>query len=331
MKIVKKFFYKLSTLTLAVFMFLGFLINQSNLQAAEFPVKDKPIEIIIHAGYGGGTDVTARMVSIAARKILKSDITIVGKRGGSGSKAHDYLMSKPADGHSVIALTQTHLYTIARGKSKMKINDMVGIARAMDDPTFLVVSGKSPYKTFKDLVEASKKKPINLGIANIGGTEHIGAAELAKASGLKFKPVAFEGGGKMVQALMSGSIDATVPNVSEALNQVNDGTFKALMVMSEKRLKDFPKIPSSYELGYKVKCSTTRGYAVLATTPKPVIEALSKAFVKSMQGELFVNYLKSSGLNPEDSIAGTAVWDKQLKAEYASASKTLGELGLLKK
>ena len=318
----------LSTLTIA--LFFGFVAVQSNVQAAEFPIKDKPIEIIIHSGYGGGTDVTARMVSIDARKQLKADIIIAGKRGGSGSKAHDYIMSKAADGHTVLALTQTHLYTIARGKSKMKITDIVGIARAMDDPTFLVVSGKSPYKTFKDLVEASKKKPINLGIANIGGTEHIGAAELAKYSGLQFKPVAFEGGGKMVQALMSGSIDATVPNVSESLNQIKDGTFKALLVMSEKKLKDFPNVPTSFELGYKVNCSTTRGYAVLATTPKPIIEALSKSFVKSMNSDLFVTYLKSSGLTPEDSIAGSEVWDKQLKAEYASASKTLGELGMLK-
>ena len=79
----------------------------------------------------------------------------------------------------------------------------------------------------------------------------------------------------MVQALMAGKIDATLPNVSEATNQVADGTFRALVVLAEKRLKDYPDVPSSYELGIKAKCSTTRGYAVLASTPKPILLLIS--------------------------------------------------------
>ena len=42
----------------------------------------------------------------------------------------------------------------------------------------------------------------------------------------------------MVQALLSGAIDGTLPNVSEARSQVEDGSFRALAVMAEKRLAD---------------------------------------------------------------------------------------------
>ena len=58
----------------------------------------KSIELVIHAKYGGGTDTTARMVSIRTRRNLKADISIVAKRGGSGAKAQNYVLSKPADG-----------------------------------------------------------------------------------------------------------------------------------------------------------------------------------------------------------------------------------------
>lgn len=327
MNLIKNFLNKYSFL---VFLSLIFLVGQLKLNAQEFPVKGKPIEVVIHTTYGGGTDVTARIMSIQARAELDTDILIVAKRGGSGSAAHDYLMSRPADGHTILALTQTHLYTIAQGKSKMKIDDIVGVVRAMDDPTFFVVSGQSKYKTFKEMVDASKTKPINLGIANIGGTEHIGAIRLAKASGLNFKPVAFESGGKMVQALMSGSIDATVPNVSESLTQLQEGTFKALLVMSKKRIASYPKVPTAIELGYKdVLCSTTRGYAVLASTPKPIVEKLSKALLKSMNDDVFVKYLKGSGLTPADSIADSETWDRELKKDFKEASAILKEIGLL--
>jgi putative tricarboxylic transport membrane protein len=295
----------------------------------EFP--SKPIEVVIHSKYGGGTDVTARMMMIRTRRGLDVDMAVVSKRGGSGAKAHQYAMSKPRDGYTVLALTQSHLYTIARGKSPLTIDDIVGIARAMDDPTFVTVAASSPYKTLGDLVSASKEKPLNWGVAQIGGTEHIGLAQLAKAAGMQFKVVPFGSGAQMIQALMSGAIDATLPNVSEGGSQVKDGTFRALAVMAEKRLGDYPDVPSTYESGYEVKTSTTRGYWVLKGTPPDRIETLSKAMVKAMNHEVFVNYLKSAGLTPEDSIAGHEVWDKHIKEEYAKAYQALKDLDLLDK
>lgn len=296
--------------------------------ADEFP--SRTIEVVIHSKYGGGTDTTARMMMIRTRRELGVDMIVNSQRGGSGAKAHQYALGKPKDGYTVLALTQTHLYTIARGKSPLKINDVVGVARAMDDPTFIAVSASSPYKTLQDLVKASKGKALNWGVANIGGTEHIGLALFAKQAGIKFKVVPFGSDAQMVQALMSGAIDATLPNVSQAGQQVNDGTFRALAVMAEKRLGDYPDVPSTYELGYKAKTSTTRGYWVLKGTPPDRIEKLSKAMVKAMKHETFANYLKSAGLTVDESVAGHEVWDKQIKEEYAKAAEALKDLGLTK-
>lgn len=293
----------------------------------KFPSKD--IEVVIHSKYGGGTDTTARMMMIRSRRELGVDMRVVAKRGGSGASAHSYANSKPKDGYTMLALTQTHLYTIARGKSELKIDDLVGVARAMDDPTFVAVSTNSPHKTVEDLVKASKDKPLNWGVAQIGGTEHIGLAQFSKAIGAKFKAVPFGSGAQMVQALMSGSIDATLPNVSEAATQIENGQLRPLVVLAEKRLKDYPDVPTAMEKGWDVKVSTTRGYAVLKGTPEDRIKALSDGLVKAMKDDTFANYLKSAGLTADDSVAGHEVWDKQLKEEYAKAAEALKELGLL--
>ena len=263
------------------------------------------------------------------RRGLDVDMTVVSKRGGSGAAAHQYALGRPRDGYTVLALTQSHLYTIARGKSPLTIDDIVGVARAMDDPTFITVAAESEFKSLADLIAASKDKALNWGVAQVGGTEHIGLAQFAKAAGIKFKVVPFGSGAQMIQALMSGAIDATLPNVSEAGSQVRDGTFRALVVMAEKRLGDYPDVPTTFELGYKVKTSTTRGYWVLKGTPQDRIDILSKAMVKAMKHEVFANYLKSSGLTVADSVAGSEVWTKQIKEEYAKAENALKELGLI--
>jgi putative tricarboxylic transport membrane protein len=298
-------------------------------QAAEkFP--SKPIEVVIHSSYGGGTDTTARMMMIRSRRTLGVDMSVVAKRGGSGASAHQYALGKERDGYTVLALTQSHLYTIARGKSPLTIDDVVGVARAMDDPTFITVPANSPYKSLDDVVKASKDTALSWGVAQIGGTEHIGLAAFAKEAGIKFKVVPFGSGAQMVQALMSGAIAASVPNVSEAGSQIADGAVVPVAVMAENRLADYPDVPSTYELGYEAKTSTTRGYWVLKGTPQDRIEILSEGMVKAMKHEVFANYLKSNGLDPETSVAGHEVWDKQIKEEYAKAVQALKALDLLK-
>ncbi|MBX2855767.1 MAG: tripartite tricarboxylate transporter substrate binding protein [Rhodobacteraceae bacterium] len=305
---------------------LGLMVAAAPLivSADEFP--EKPIEVVIHSSYGGGTDTTARMMMIRSRRNLETDMYVVSKRGGSGAKAQNYVLSKPADGYTVMALTQTHLYTMAQDKSDMKIDDIVGIARAMDDPTFIAVGADSTYKSLEDLVSVGKEQGLNWGVANIGGTEHIGLAQFSDEAGMKYKPIAFGSGLQMLQALLSGEIDATLPNVSEAGQMIEDGKVRPLAVMAKERLEEYPDVPTTHELGYPVSTSTTRGYAVRASTPPEVIEKLSAALVKAMEHKTFANYLASAGLKPETSVAGHDVWEKQLKAEYHKAAEALKKL-----
>ena len=286
---------------------------------------------MIHASYGGGTDTTARMMSVRTRRNLKADIQVVGKRGGSGAKAQNYTLTRPKDGCTIMALTESHFYTMARGKSKMKIGDLVGVARAMEEPTFIVVNAKNKkLSTIKKLVKEANKKPITAGIASIGGTEHIGMYQISKAAGIPFKAVSFGSGAQSLAALASGKIDVALLNPSEAAGLIQDKKVKAVLLLAEKRMPDYKKVPSSYELGWKVKVSTTRGYAVLKGTPQPIINEISKAMVKAMKHEIFANYLKGASLDPATSPAGTEVWDKQLKQNFANAQDALKGLGLIK-
>ena len=194
-------------------------------QAADrFP--SRTIEVVIHAKQGGGSDTTARMMIHGTEKVLGVRMRVIIKRGGSGARAHAYVRSRPRDGHTILALTPTHLYTLARGRSVLKIDDLIGVARAIADPTFVVVSSKSPYKTLKQLVAASKTKALAWSVSDIGGTEHIGLARLAEAAGFKYRVVPFGGGAPMVREVMSGSVTATLPNPSEAMTQIRDGRLR---------------------------------------------------------------------------------------------------------
>jgi putative tricarboxylic transport membrane protein len=292
----------------------------------KFPSKD--IEVISHAAPGGGTDTTIRTWLPAAQKVLGQDMVVVYKQGGGARAAQEYFKSRPADGYTIMALTQTHLYTIARGNSPITIDDMKGLVRAMDDPSLIVVRPDSPYQTYEDFVEASNNEALTWGVAQVGGTEHIGIVRWAEAAGAQYRVVPFGSGGEMITALRSGAVEATLANVSEAISAIQEGDLKPLAALADERVAELPDLPTAAEKGHDVSVSTTRGYAVRADTPPERVKVLEDALLQAMKGEQFQDYLRNSGLDPETSVAGSEVWDQQLKAEYAESKAVIDRLGL---
>jgi tripartite-type tricarboxylate transporter receptor subunit TctC len=200
----------------------------------------------------------------------------------------------------------------------------------MEEPTFIVVnSDNAELSTIEKFIARSKKSPILTAIANVGGTEHIGMYTYSKAAGVPFKAVSFGSGAQSLQALASGKVEASLLNPSEAAALIDAGKIKAILLLHDKELADYPGVVTSYSMGHEVKVVTTRGYAVLKGTPQDKIDALSKALVKAMMHETFANYLRGASLDPATSPAGTEVWDKQLKENYAKAEAALRGLGLI--
>ncbi len=85
--------------------------------ADEYP--SKTIEVVTHAGHGGGTDVTTRMMMLRARRELGQDMVVVNKRGGGGAAALEYYKTIPADGYTILTFTVGHAAVMAKGQASM--------------------------------------------------------------------------------------------------------------------------------------------------------------------------------------------------------------------
>lgn len=299
---------------------------QNDCSVEEWPCET--IEVVSHSSAGGGTDTTIRMWVDAAAEQVDEDIQVVYKQGGGARAAHEYLVSRGPDGHTIFALTQTHLYTIARGNSPVDIEQIQGVARAMDDPSVIVVRADSPHETYEDLVQASQDQALTWGVAQVGGTEHIGIARWSEASGAQTRVVPFGGGGDMITSLRSGAVDASLANVSEALGQVQEGDLRALAVLYPERIDDLPDVPSTYEQGHEVSVTTTRGYFVHGETDPAIVEKIEEMILTAMESERFQEYIRSTGLDPETNIAGAEAWDQQLKEEYEVSLEALRKLDM---
>ncbi len=289
----------------------------------------RPIDIVTHASPGGGTDATARSMVLGTKLALDVDMAVVPRTGGGGVVAMNYVYGRPRDGYTVLAITPTHLFAIARGQGPIKIDDLVAIARSTDDPIVVMVRGDSPVQTLADLIALGKERPIKWGTTQIGGVDHVAGAVLAQRAGTELSVVPFSGGGEIVTNLMGGSVDAAGLNLTEALDQILRGDFRALAVMAEERLESIPDVPTTVELGYDVVFSTVRGYLVLKGTPEERIEILERGMLEGMRQQNYVDYLHGAGLD-ESSIAGREVWGAQVKRLYADARQAMIDLGIIR-
>lgn len=304
------------------------LVIATTVAAAEFPTQ--PIEVVTHASAGGGTDTTARTMLIQAREILDNDAFVQIKKGGGGAVAMSYVSGKAADGHTVMAITPTHLITMARGRAPIGIDDIKGVVRSADDPIIVVAHSSTGFTNINDLIEASKETSVKWGGTQVGGIDHIAAMTFANKSGAQVAYVPFDGGGAMITNLMGNNIQAAGLNYGEAVDGVESGDFVALAVMAPRRLGALPDVPTLAEEGIEgVNFSTVRGVVVMTDTPADRIAILEQGLLESMGHDTYQSYLSGIGLDA-DSVVGADAWDAQIREMYASIQQTLTELGLAK-
>ena len=296
--------------------------------AAQEAFPTQPIDVVTHASPGGGTDATARAMMRGTRPVLDVGMAVVPKTGGGGIVAMNYVNNRPRDGYTVLAITPTHLFAIARGQGPLTIDDLVGVARATDDPLIVMVRQDSDVTSLDDLIKLGRTRSIKWGTTQIGGIDHVAGAIFAQVAETQLSVVPFSGGGEIVTNLMGGNIDAAGLNLTEALAQIQRGDFRALAVMADERLAIIPDIPTTVELGYDVVYSTIRGYLVLKGTPEDRIQALESAMLAGMRQEAYQSYLRGSGLD-EGSVAGREVWDAQIRRLYADAKQAMIDLGII--
>lgn len=287
-----------------------------------------PIEIISHASAGGGTDTTLRTMQPALEKALGVPVSIAVKTGGSGRVAMSYAKGRPADGYTLMLVTPTHLYTMAQGNSPVGIDEIVGIARASDDPILIVTRADGDLTTAKSLLE-HKGGPLRWGTTHVGSVDHASAEVFAREADVDISVVPFEGGGELVINLMGGSLDVASLNLTEAMDAINRGDLTAVAIMSPARVDTLPDTPTTAELGIDADFSTVRGIVAMKGVPQERLDILEKALLEAMAGERYQDLLTNSGM-PMNSPAPGATWDPQLRKIHVNAVEVLTELGMVK-
>ena len=217
----------------------------------------KPVEVIVHTGPGGGSDVLARAVAqmMEKEKLLPVRMQVINKPGGNGAVAAAALYEKKDDPNTIGFITSVWIAgPLTSSEAKITLRDLKPIAGLLLEPAVFAVRADSRFKTLKEFIDAAKAHPGELKQSggSVTSRDNIIRLQLQHATGAKWAYVSFQGGGERLAALLGGHVDIMVIEPQEAGEQVRAGKLRVLAQLTEKRLPGYVGVPTLREAGFDV-------------------------------------------------------------------------------
>ena len=248
--------------------------------AADYP--DRALKLIVPWAAGGDTDLIFRPLAPLLQKYLGQPVVIANVGGASGTVGEREASGAAPDGYTLFGAHDFIHSVYFAGMTDLKYSSAFEpVCMVSSTPSVITVGAKTPWKTFKELVEDAKKRPGQIVVgASLGSTSQYSIALAAKAAGIEFKYVPYDGTAKRMNALLGGHIDIGDSNLTQK-GKVDAGLLRFLANMSEKRTTGLEDVPTLKELGYDVEYSVNRGIMVPKGTPAAIIAKLNDACAKA--------------------------------------------------
>lgn len=229
------------------------------------------IHFVIGGGAGGGWDGTARGTGEALTKsgMLKS-ASFENMSGGGGGKALAFMINTQPKNTILVQSTPLVLRSITRhegyvtGSGVLSYKDVTPIAGVIGDYGAIAVAKNSPYKNFKDVVDAYKKNPSSIKMAGgsvRGSMDHLIGALAFQAAGANPNDVAYipyDAGGKALAGLLSGETQIISTGLGELMGARDQ--VRIIGITAPSRIADAPDAPTLKEQGYDVQFVNWRGF-----------------------------------------------------------------------
>jgi tripartite-type tricarboxylate transporter receptor subunit TctC len=322
--------YKAKLLTTVLGCTLSVTLVSSLWGQPAYPAK--PIELLIGYAPGASVDLTERMLANKAEKYLGQPFIITNNGAGGGAVAVTLGSKKSPDGYSLLGTASTPLVRVTQFRTvPYKWDDVAPILHfAAPVLTSLVVRSDSPWKTLKELIDYAKKNPgkVTYSTLGVGSPMHLAMEYIGRQEGgIKWTHVPYQGTMPAFMALLGGHVTVQLGS-GECVPYIKDGTIRLLANVGERRVKNFPDVPTLKELGYDYFNESVFMIAAPKGTPRPIIDKLDNAFHQAMADPDFVNLVAKLELEP--TYRNSADTTKYLEDAYTRIGKLIQDLKLPK-
>ena len=255
-------------------------LAKPSLALAQGAWPNRSIRLVAQFPPGGLVDTVARLMAPQLAAALGQSVVVENRAGAGGLIGTDVVAKAPADGYTLlVSHASVHVYAAATRATMPfdPIGDFTHMVQLVEAPNIILVRANSPLQTLDQLVTAARTRPIRFGSSGIGSAPHLlGAMLSAEARAPNLDHIPYAGSAPAMQDLLGGNIECMVDPITTNVQQMRDGSLRALAVSSPQRLAAFPNVPTFAELGYpKLTSAQWLGLSAPKGLPAPIVERLT--------------------------------------------------------
>lgn len=276
----------------------GVLAVAGPASAQDYP--SEPIEIVVPAAAGGGTDVLVRTLQPHLEAALDGTIVVINVPGSGSVGGSRRVVEAAPDGYTVLANHVTLLTAMALGKADFAYSDYELAATAVEIPLVVVVPASTEFQDLDGLMEQARdtEDPVIAGV-NLGAVNHFAMLMLQSlGDGAAFRFVQTGGGADTTAALLGEHIGVGVLAGSEALPIVESGDVRVIAALGSARIPYFPDVPTAQEQGYDVSMGIEYFWFMPDGTPADRVEKFGAALQTALSNPDVIASLERQGMIP---------------------------------
>ncbi len=264
----------------------------------------KPIEMIVPWGPGGGADTLGRLTARWLDTDLKTSVPVLNLPGAVGSIGLQKVIMNGADGYSVGVMTTDTLTLAAFPDSNFKFNEMVALGVMIRQPSGIFVRYDGPFKSWNEVIAASKEKPGSVDIAITGAnTPDEATIDYLKTKGVDLLNVPFTKPADRYVSVLGGHVQLLYEQAGDIKGFLETKKLRPLLFFASKRLPPpFADVPVSSEFGYEVLLPQTRSIMAKKGIDRKALEVLSNSLTKLAGTTEFQNFLREQYALPDSFI-----------------------------
>jgi tripartite-type tricarboxylate transporter receptor subunit TctC len=289
----------------------------TGVHAQAWPGK-QPIKLIVVFPPGGSVDQVARILQPTLQQQLGQTVIVDNKGGASGSIGTGAVAASPADGYTFAVVFDTHGVNPSL-QPKLPFDtrkDLAAVALLGTSAMVLATHVDTPYKTFADVVAASKAgKNLTYGSIGNGSLGHLAVTLLAKGNGFDLAHVPYRGGGPLMSDAIAGHVPLSIGSVFVTKPHIDSKRLRPLVVTTDKRSAQLPDVPTLAESGY-AGFNAPAWWAVLAPakTPPEIVGRMNDEINKALKSPDVASKLAAQGIsvNVGTPAAAQAFIEKQI-------------------
>ena len=269
------------------------------LQAQEWPAH--PVKVIVPYGPGGISDTLARMTADRLAKAFGQPFVIDNRGGAGGVIGTEAAARSPADGYTLYLAggAQLTVNPLVKKLPYDPLKDFTPISMVSVNGMALTVHPDLPARSVREFIDYVRANPgkINFASAGLGQSSHLTPAAFAAREGLQMVVVPYQSTPQALVGLLSGSAQVFFGNVSDVLELVHSGKARMLAISTEKRVAQFPDIPTVSETVPGFVMTGWIGYFAPTGTPRPIIDKVSRTLVAICREPDLVSTMEKAGVD----------------------------------